>query len=213
MKSIKLSKEQKEYLWKEISRYSNTLEEPISEYIERVVYEKCIPEEFKTFLVNPECRKICIWANINESLELKDIGLGETAVYKPDENCLSVLIGYIYLRNLDFPQYKKNNDIHVVKEFLRVCTEDELDTLRNLVMNYIKFEYKMLNRFNKYLSYPGSAYDRGFLENVNTWEELRGINEDWYNIVCKKFKIEDTMIMTGMALEDKIKNLRNIIDL
>ena len=81
-------------------------------------------------------------------------------------------------------------------------------------MNYIKFEYKMLNRFNKYLSYPGLAHgDRGFLKDVNTWEELRGINEDWYNIVCEKFKKEDAMSMTGMALEDKIKNLRNIIDL
>lgn len=211
MKSTKLSKEQKEYLWKEISRYSNTLEEPISEYIGKVIYEKCIPGEFKTFLDNPECEKMCIRTYIVESLKLKDIGLGET-VYKPDENCLSVQISTIYFRILDFPQYKKDN-IDVVKEFLRVCTENELDTLRNLVMNYIKFEYKMLNRFNKYLSYPELACDRGFLENVNTWEELRGINEDWYNIVYEKFKKEDTMIMTGMALEDKIKNLRNIIDI
>ena len=211
MNSTKLSEDQKEYLWEEINRYSNTLEEPVSEYIRKIVYERCIPREFKVFLDNPECKKICIHTDIGEGLNLKDIGLGET-IYKPDENCRGIRISYIYLRILDFPQYTENIDI--VKEFLGVCTEDELDTLRNLVMNYVKFEYKMLNRFNKYLSYPELAHgDRGFLKDVNTWEELRGINEDWYNIVCEKFKKDDSMIMTGMALEDKIKNLRNIIDL
>ena len=97
MNSTKLSEDQKEYLWEEINRYSNTLEEPVSEYIRKIVYERCIPREFKVFLDNPECKKICIHTDIGEGLSLKDIGLGET-VYKPDENCRGIRISYIYLR-------------------------------------------------------------------------------------------------------------------
>ena len=82
-------------------------------------------------------------------------------------------------------------------------------------MKYLDKQYKKINKYNQFMKSPGSAYDRGFLYDINTWEDLRRLNEDWYEIVYNKYKdslCKDAInAMNKLEINDKIKNLRNLI--
>jgi hypothetical protein len=224
----KLTEDQKNFLLNYLMKNDQEsdeekLQKEVSELVKEIMYSRCIPEELKEHLEKPGISKICIQTKICDSFDLEtQLGISET--YIPDgedktkNQCIDMYRVYV---DFDLPIYFDINNgtkrFEPVKDFLSVCKEEELDIIRNLVMKYLDKQYKKVNRYNQFMKSPGSAYDRGFLYDINTWEDLKRLNEDWYEIIYNRYKdnlCKDAIsAMNKLEINDKIKNLRNLIEL
>lgn len=230
MLNNRLTEDQKDYLLnylmkndQESDEEYKKLQKKVSELVKEIIYSRCIPGELKEYLEKPGISKICRHIEINDSFDLKtQLGISETYIpYGEDETknqCINMYRVYV---NFNLPIYFDTNNgtkkFKSIKDFLSVCKEEELDIIRNLVMRYLDKQYKKVNRYNLFMKSPWSSYNRGFLYDINTWEDLKRLNEDWYEIVYNKYKdslCKDAIsAMNKLEINDKIKNLRNLIEL
>lgn len=124
------------------------------------------------------------------------------------EDCPDLNILMVIADNYGF----KEKLVALDQDFKSILNEDELNEFLNLVSEYVHTIFLKNNYLREYrCPKTTSIYTYGeFLWWINTWEELKNINEEWYNILQKEVS-EEKLINKNTEFEISGKSTKEIL--
>ena len=101
----------------------------------------------------------------------------------------------------------KKSDVDIFQDLIGKLPFSKLETLKNLICNYLSMNAESYFFVHQYYDYGG------YFKNIATWGKLYDTNREWYDIVYENYNHELIKSDTGedISIEANIKKLEKLV--
>ena len=175
------------------------------DYLKKLINKYIINENLKR-LLDAGCFRFCRTINsIYIYYDTLGLALKDPFGYKFDE---SFTIGISTSLYIDFSEDDKNDCVFpffTLEDLLKKCTENEIDTLKELYLNHLN-KSSIYNNYQKSSKY---SWVESYFPGIHTWKDVYDINVNWYNYLCEIYPkvVNDYRLKEAQKEEDNIEEI------